>query len=922
MSSLLEKLEKNRTPILLAEVGAYLHDLGKATNKFIIEGKIKKHNLCSFFTKDKDLTNALNKIKVDICGEHATFKEFIEKHHPEQESGKQKICDVPQVIRLLYAGWKGYDGIDSGLDKGATKKQDKGSVFIATAFGYEPKGNKIENPDKLTKELHNVVKDALNAYTTNNDISELRKTVINDTKIYYLKCLGETRRPANDVTLWDHSYSVATLFKCAVAKNILDCSNASFDPLDFSWKILSINFDVLGILGKSVKIGDILGYIKKIRDVFDKVKEIVEEEYPVGNEIYRDSSGIYFLIPDIETKELKELILNRLIEIEPELMPEITIKKMANLQSYNYKFDCKNQQQIPSNIRSQRRDLEKDRKEILMNVFPETRETALQEISYPTSSNRFFSEKFADNWSNKEVCPICRLRPMKENSDRCKHCLDRRVSRAKNWIKDNPKQTIWLDEVSDHNDRVALLVGCFILDNWLDGSFIKTMAIAIKNNLPSPKNPSPARIRRCWGTTQEFIKSTVFAETLSNFDSGKESHRLELRKKRIQFKLNPNPKIPKGSTCDIDLKGIRLSPVCIDANSSTFVSTINLQILEKWGNTVEEITSNIQDKEVKLKCEEANRWQEGFTISDAKPAEEKFQDYLPYVKIYDFSDQFMVIVPAYDALDIAKKIVEEYETQFSKVRDRLPFHVGVIAFHRKTPLYVAMDAAKRLIDEFKTKTKSIDARIDSICDATDDRLGNYVKKLSLHAPCYSSVPLTWWISYSTGDPKQPDEWHPYFRFNGGNPNRGSYSFDYDGNGHYVVHVKELSRDNHIKIEPSYLKLAYLENAADRFRVGDDLRPLDDIKRLDNLWNDIKNILKSKNLGLSQLYVYWQEVMMRYEDYNGDVVWEDFVRSALTNVLKVLPNKDEKLFDNLFQATKDDLLNLCLYWNLKVMKTKP
>jgi len=66
----------------------------------------------------------------------------------------------------------------------------------------------------------------------------------------------------------------------------------------------------------------------------------------------------------------------------------------------------------------------------------------------------------------------------------------------------------------------------------------------------------------------------------------------------------------------------------------------------------------------------------------------------------------MVLVPAYDAFDIAKKILEEYEIQFSKVRDRLPFHLGIIAFHRKTPLYVVMDAGKRLIDAFKRKTKT------------------------------------------------------------------------------------------------------------------------------------------------------------------------------------------------------------------------
>ncbi|MCL6501011.1 MAG: CRISPR-associated protein Csx11, partial [Candidatus Pacearchaeota archaeon] len=562
----------------------------------------------------------------------------------------------------------------------------------------------------------------------------------------------------------------------------------------------------------------------------------------------------------------------------------------------------------------------------LKKILPEARNSAIQEISYPTSTERLFFEKFKDNWNDKEICPICRLRPMEENSDGCEHCLKRRKGRAEDWIR-KPMQTIWLDEVSDHNDRVALLIGCFILDNWLEGSFIKTMAI--KTNPPTSKNPSPARIRRCWETTQEFIISTIFEDTLSKHPYGTDTSFTDLRKKRIQLTITPNPGIHTGATCDIDIDGVRLSPVCIDKDNGHFLTTTNLQILTNKGKTIDEISLWMQGKNIKVKREGDNKgdnkWQNGFKISDAKPAVERFQDYLPFVKIYGYPDQFMALVPAYDAFDIAKKILEEYEVQFSKVRDRLPFHIGIIAFHRRTPLYVAMDAGKRLIEAFKSKTKTINARVDSITNAHPSRMGNYVKELKLQPdPCYSSLPLTWSISYSTGDPNQQDEWHPYIRFNSDNPNRGNYSFDYTGNGDYVVHVKELRKDDSIKIETSYLKLTYLESAADRFRIDENLRPLDDIRRMDELWNDIQGILKSKNLGISQLYAFWQEVEKRRKDYKGDCVWEDFVKSCLTNILRLSPKKEEeaKLFDKLFQATKDGLLDLCLHWNLQVRKIKP
>jgi len=712
---MLEKLKENRDQILLAEIGAYLHDLGKARKEFVEHyahndrSGWDKHNFPSIFPET--LRTLLNEIKVSICEEEVSLMDFIEKHHPEKETNcKRKACEIPPLIRLIYAGWNGYDGMDSGLDKGnANYKQRKDYTFIATAFGYEPEKNKIGDVNELTEKLYKTVKDALSEYKKKKDTVKLRKAIIEGTRDCYLKFLGETRRSANDVTLWDHSYSVASLYKCAIVKNIIDCSKASYDPLDFNWKILSVNLDILDLLAKGVKLGDILGYRDRIEKAFERIKEIIEVEYPAGNEIYRDTTGIFFLLPNIELEELKNLILKELEDIEPELMPKITIEEAIYLGS-NYNFTCNEETNItkgdiPENIKQKRKDVEDRKKEELRDSLPKARKKALQEIIYPTSYERFPYNKFRGyDWKNKEVCPICRLRPMEENSDGCDHCLERRKSRVEMW-KEHPEQTIWLDEVSDHNDRVALLVGCFILGDWLDGSFIKTLAIRADGR-PESKNPSPARIRRCWETTQGFIQSTIFEEILKNWQWGPET-----RRQRIKFKIEPNPGVNEGATCDIDIDGVRFSPVCIDQDKGIFISTINLQILKKFGKSAEEIAKNINKKRIKVKTEKDRIWKDKkngkyFTIEDASLADEIFQNYLPCVKVYNFPDQFMVLVPAYDAFDIAKKILEEYEIQFSKVRDRLPFHLGIIAFHRKTPLYVVMDAGKRLIDAFKKKTKT------------------------------------------------------------------------------------------------------------------------------------------------------------------------------------------------------------------------
>ncbi|RLE44854.1 CRISPR-associated protein Csx11 [Candidatus Woesearchaeota archaeon] len=424
------------------------------------------------------------------------------------------------------------------------------------------------------------------------------------------------------------------------------------------------------------------------------------------------------------------------------------------------------------------------------------------------------------------------------------------------------------------------------------------------------KHPSLARIYRVWKTTQEFINETIFEKILKeyNWDSGP-------RRQRIQFKIEPNPNIPEGATCDIDVDGLRFSPVCINRENGIFVSTINLEILKKFGESANEISENLNERRIKVKTDKDRTWKDGKVV-EAKLADEKFQSYLPYVKIYDFPDQFMVLVPAYEALDIAERILDEYEIQFSKVRDRLPFHLGIIAFHRKTPLYVVVDAGKRLLEAFKRETKTKSTEVILIRDVEDEKLRKS-KELTIKAKSYPSIPLKWRISYSTGDPDQEDFWHPYIRFDGNVSDR-NLCFDYTGNGDYVVHVKEIRKNDKIKIEPSYFRLSYLENAADRFRIDEDLKPLDYIYHLKKLWKEIEDKLKSKTWSTSQIYAYWEEVRKRRKEYDEDT-FKKFVRAALINILEIKPqNKEFNLF---FQATMDNTLDLCLYWSFQVRKVK-
>jgi CRISPR-associated Csx11 family protein len=1002
MSSLLKKLEDNRTAILLAEIGAYLHLLGRFSEEFIksqakdvtnTNSNFDYKNVCnasSFFEntglevllKSADWKPLIN-ITLSGLNELSTnkvnnFCQFIEKH---------TWSDNPQGLLKILAD---AHGIVSGIDKalagrGHSGKQRKAYTFKATVFGYEKeiellKATDLDDVNKeyikgVKGEFFKEIKRILDNILQNKSVSYENYTdFINTIKEYFSKTIGETRRPINEISLYDYAHTIASLTKSNLAKVILD---GWYEPRGKSqWRILKINLSIIELLSKGLKIGDIFGYRQEIEKIFCEIKKSVEFNYPLGNEIYRDSTGIYFSCPGIEDKDA----------LKTEIISEL---KSLNQLEFSLQIE------ISDKSRS-------------MVILASEREESLKEISYPHISFGNIKEESigSQNDGDKDVCPVCRIRLKSLRIERCKKCEARYQERAQNWIQE-PKSTIWLDEVSDHNDCVALIIGQFDLRKWLSGELLNTFVsqtfdewkntyaticsrlniqtisnlkkvfeqlfnnpqnldndmkeicksfIGVKpDNFISDfwepiaerdatgksasftdsskkakhlirllfrKHPSLARIYRIWETTQDFIQTTIFESILDKYPFGANTPFKELRRKRIKFTIEPNPSISVGATLDIDIEGVRLSPVCVDENKGIFITETNLQILSNKGKILNEIALWMQGKNLKIKRENDNKWQEGYKISMAKPADDRFQDYIPYIKIYEYPDQFMVLVPAYDAFDIAKKILEDYEIQFSKVRDRLPFHIGIIGFHRGTPLYVAMDAGKRLIEAFKNKTETINATIESIEEAPNSKLGNYVKKLTLKCSSYSSVPIIWHISYSTGDPNQEDEWHPYIRFNGDNTNRGNYSFDNTGNGDYVVHVKELKEDDCIKLETSYFNLSFLEKASDRFRIGDDLRPLDEIKRLDDIWNEIQNIVKSKKLGISQLYAYWEEVKKRYENYGENSVWENFVKSSLINILKLSPEEDKEVFNKLFHATKDGLLDICLYWNLQVRKVKP
>jgi len=471
----------------------------------------KKEEYASQAVKiNKDLVEILNELKFKINDEELRLADLIACH------GGSDIYWMydKKSEGLLDLFKRAADTIDSGIDKGAVinvNKQSESHTYISTPFGYESR--KIDTNsrqlrqyrEKFIQKLETILKKiGSNSGTLfAEDWANLRDELLRSAKECFIHALGETRRSANDVTLWDHSYSTASLYKTALVDIIL--SGQWKDPTKVKWRLLSIRFNGFDYITKSNKVGDILGRKKRIELALDLVKDLIEVHIPLGNEIYRDENGSVFLIPDGFDREALSGIIGDgnppiLLVKDEKIVRDRT--KLTEFLADGFKPDIAIFIESTDTVKS-----------AIEKIFNEVTYSELKPIIRVSEASRgavnlgkeleenkvLFNQPFAENikrkWNTKApICKVCGLKPCeRENkgySDLCEDCKRVRESRARVWYNERirHKSTIWIDEVCDKNGRVGVIVGAFDLDDWLNGmwlntTFTKTLEDLKKENL-------------------------------------------------------------------------------------------------------------------------------------------------------------------------------------------------------------------------------------------------------------------------------------------------------------------------------------------------------------------------------------------------------------------------------------------------------
>ena len=348
---------------------------------------------------------------------------------------------------------------------------------------------------------------------THKDWIEIRRFVFSEIKKWYSHLLSDSRFPVNDVTLWDQVYMSASLFKAAVAAMCLD-KNKSTDygtPKNIRWSILGIQYDKLSLVDKSLKTHFISWYRENINNCDDEVKKLIEEKYTLGNEIYRDETGVYFIAPENisgDEEDDKLYKLNDDINAVKEDIIKI-FEKIFNGEIYPAIFLTK-----PSRGTMN-----------LVNLVEKSKENFLKPCLLENFSKNILAEH-DDNIDDKSekgkiydgLCKICGLRPGKKENDiiLCDICSKRKESRMREWLENIDGETIWTGDLQDKDGRIALVTLNFEIKEWMNGDFLNTSLIAIKENFND-----------CLENIKKLLKN--IREVLRNFKNGSDKNLLEFK---------------------------------------------------------------------------------------------------------------------------------------------------------------------------------------------------------------------------------------------------------------------------------------------------------------------------------------------------------------------------------------------------------
>ncbi len=901
MTADLKILADNRDALLLAEIGAWLHDMGKCTDEFLNnENRRDKCNgesidpykaiLRSEDLKNYTLSDKFKNIRMGETEHQYALNKILGQEIVNKLNKKFELYSFSYYVHeIIYFGrpfligktnkaiQKNIEPIEYlGRAHGAAHIEKEGGedlidqkandVRLSSPFGYE-----TESLVGLTDKLKSLPFD---------DLTKRQEFLRRLNKIFE-NAPGDTQRPINEIDLWDWSSIVATLYKSALSGSLLGNKP---QPNDLKWRLLAIRVNSEEVWGNASNMPVLIARKNWLMYGLNKVKELLEETYPLGNEVYRDENGSIFVVPNIDKLlEVRESEKNR------------TLQELISVSlDYNGEIIV-----APVISRSWCGQNPRGRPDPARDEIPPIGDILLK-MPYSPADASIVKKWWDEAATNPEICTISWLRPQEQKGKLRKasdYWAEKVRGRAEDW-KNNLDKTIWIDEVADFNGRICLIVGKIDISDWLkpDG-YVNTLLVKPpdKGVNQTSKTPSFARIRRVWETSKTFWEE----------EENKLNDSIRAASQRICLNANYEAKsnITKGliinSAYATELDGIHFS--IFYAKENEFLIIENLQRLAKlmgaeeaYLNDYSTAAAYVQNRlfnEGKLKLYES----EGIGAQNKqigeitlKKVETENTSYIPVIPILAEPSIFMAIVPADKVLDVAKSIKDKYESEMNKVRNRLPITIGLVFAKSHTPLSSIIEAGKRMLNGI-TEKKDITWKIESnIPDPVHPNWNELTLKKNEHQ-------IKVKVNAVMGDNRTPDVWYPYWLvesdINGKTPSGRTRQFI----GHDKkdwVHVCDLQQGDNVKFTSSRLDFEFLDSAARRFEISykdgkrrDNKkcnRPyyLEELADFEKLWNILKN-----RLARTQIKGMLGLIETKREEWKAEPdneTFKDFVHNVIHN----------------------------------------
>lgn len=513
--SQLRTLRDHRALLLGCEAIGWVHMAGKAHPDFLRQhgGQSNGRDYKAWFkglTPDWDSGLSWLRSSFASLAWPNSLTEFLR----DFEAGASK----PSAVGLLQAAHAMASGIEKNHPKETSKylSQDVTHMWLSSPFGHHDQNLLVAPPPVLQSGGHEVlmadigrVLDELgrlaNPFAADAEPwAQWRSQAIGPKSVIrqsFLTTLAETRVPNNDVTLWDQSYVASALFKSAVAGAVL-AGTTDWKGLkpNTRWRVLTVGIGAEHYESRAVRIGDWTSMRVETDAFFDDVCRLLEVDVAVGSLVYRDSEVLAFTFPGARLDATKSDAKSSVDHVKARSLRD-ELSNLIDGFAKQRRFEVPPLVTLSDSTRSfisMAKQLELGREALAVPLHR----------TWPLAPVK----------GNGHACPVCLVRPNGTSGDKaapCPVCRGRRRGRLAAWLDDKIDQnTIWISEVADHTDRVALVSVNLGLDSWLDGAAVDSLrAQSISdwraNNVSLGSAPNPVTSHAPFASLKRELASRV-----------------------------------------------------------------------------------------------------------------------------------------------------------------------------------------------------------------------------------------------------------------------------------------------------------------------------------------------------------------------------------------------------------------------------